>query len=141
MVRYKSTKDNIDNEKYGKKRSWYSNTSSDLKQWSLRPDAYEIEQFLTDRDIPERRYYEAVEQNDEMKEAHIFAKTRIGLNRQKIAIEKNLGINSAVAFTLPRYLKSWRDELEWRSKLKNEEDKNSGTKIVVIEKFEDKKDE
>lgn len=132
--------------KYSKNKNWYNNTADALKQWSLRPDAFEIDEFFTSRDIPQSTYYQALIDSEVMKEAHEFAKSRIGINRQRIAIEKNLGINSTVAFTLPRYLKSFREEYVARAKLKEEQEQASEEvlkKVLteVLEPFEKKKND
>jgi len=134
---YKSTKHNIKNGRYGHSRNWHENTATALKEWAMKPDSLEFAEFFTSIDIPESTFYDAVRDNDYMKAAHSFAKNRIGVNRHKIAVANKLNVNSVIAYPLPQYLKSWRDEDERRASLK-QSDENNKSKVIIIDSLESK---
>lgn len=109
-----------------------------LKRWSLQPESFILEEFYTNLDIPEKTFYDNLEKSETLNEAHSYALTRLGINREKLAIKRGENVNSTNSFILPHYLKRWSKQIEWRAELKaKDEAKNEGTKFIVLEKFED----
>lgn len=118
--RVKTNKTNIERSKQGNLRSWEERLAEQLKDWSLKPDSFMIEEFITNMDIPETTFHQALDRNPILNEAHNFALLRIGINREKLAAEKSLGMNSAVMWTMAQYHKRHKKEQEFRAKLKAE---------------------
>lgn len=128
-----NTDHNTPIKKPTKSRCWESSTAERLKKWALKPDSYMIEVFYTNEDMPRQTFYDGVARNEELKAAHEYALERVGINRENLAIEKNLGLNSVAAFILPHYLDRWKKEIEWRQALKAlyEKDQQSLGKISI----------
>lgn len=82
-------------------------------------DLSSIEEFYLNTGIPKRTFYDAVEKHQCMKEAHEYAAERIGLKKLKQCEDKNLGMNTVLAFQLPHYLNRFKKDIEWRARLKD----------------------
>lgn len=109
--------------------------SLDLVTWAKHDDnALKIAQFFTSKDIPSNTYYDWVTKHPKMKLAHQQALELIGVRREIGALKKELDV-SFVAGTMPIYDEKYKAMIEWKAKLKAEAHENSGTKIVVMEKF------
>lgn len=113
--------------------------SEDLIKWvNESPDHLKITQFFTSRGIAISNLYKWLPKSEALQEAHAYALTVLGDKRELGALKKEYD-SGMVRYTMPHYDKAWKELEEWRSKLK-EDKEESGTKIVVIEKFPDTKE-
>jgi len=112
-AKYSDLNNNVD--KSQRTSSDWSFIASLLKSWSRRSDALVIEEFYTDQNIPRAVYYDAVERNEEMKEAHEFAKTRIGINLEKLGFQRN---PSMIKDAMTDYMDRRRKGEEWKATLR-----------------------
>lgn len=106
-----------------------------LTEWCQEKDSLVIEEFQQMMGIPNQTYYNWVANNNKLKEAHTFAVQQVGINREKLCLERNLGINSVAAFMLPRYSKSWKDEMNRRAELKHDKENNVPHTFVLPDYF------
>lgn len=127
----KSPKHITEKREYTTKRNWKF-IAGQLKNWSLKPDSYILEEFYTDLDIPSQVYYENAQTDADLKEAHEFALTRIGINREKLSIKRNESINNTNSWVLTHYFQRFRDELKFRNDLKKELDNESKNITINI---------
>lgn len=118
---------------YTTNRNW-NLISDQLKQWSLKEDSQILEEFYTNLDIPHDTFYRNIATNETLKEAHKFALTRLGINREKHCNKNNLSMNSVMANSLPDYLDRWKKNVEWRQKMKNEDD-NQDKKYILVDRI------
>lgn len=108
-----------------------------LIEWvtkNAKGKAISIERFLNQEGIPHATFYRWCGECPELGEAHKFAMSQIGLNREDIAVDRNLTYNHVTAAPLPIYLKSYADSLRFREEIKQEQERPA-TQVVVIEKF------
>lgn len=110
--------------------------SMDLVAWARDNDkAVKIAQFYTSKGIHYDTYYSWIAKHPHFKMAHEMALELLGCRRELKALEKDYD-SSYVANTMPMYDRKYKEMLEWKAKLKAESNENSGTKIVVMEKYQ-----
>lgn len=102
--------------------------------WSMQPKSIALERFYTNEGMNKKTYYRLKQMYPELNEAHEFVLERIGINRETICDERNLHINSVLAFTIPHYLDRFEAQIIKRAQLRNDSEKNQ-TQVVVIERF------
>jgi hypothetical protein len=96
--------------------------------------AYSLERFINNQGIPEKTFYRWCEQCPELEEAKNVALIDLGLNREELAMERNLTMNHVTAFTLPHYLSRYDKALRHREDIKSDNEKY-GNQVVIIERF------
>src|SRR6185295_20050982 len=80
--------------------------ASKLYEECRKEDFYSIEQFYVKMGIPERTYFRWIKdpENQHLADMHDYAKLCAGLNRQKIALDRNLSLGSTAAWLLPHLM-------------------------------------
>jgi len=112
-----------------------------LYAWIKNKQGYTLEEFCMDHDIYLQTFYRWKERSKSLQEAHKFALNALAAIRERGAITRKLD-SGIVASTQAHYSPIWKGLAEWRSKLKQEAEQGSETKVVVIEKFpEEEKEE
>lgn len=114
--------------------------AEELIEFATNPKSFIFDEFLNLKGIGDDTFYNWCEKVPELEAAHKFAMTQLGINRERLCIERNLGVNSTTAFMMPHYSKRWRNELEWRSKL-NKDNNAPGNVVVVMKPFGDNESE
>jgi hypothetical protein len=139
----KTIDNNIENLKDAKNRTYeaevvsWENVATRLKEWSKNPDAFAIERFYLNLDIPKRTFYENVASNPKLKAAHEYAMEMIGMNREERAIKTNATINHIIAYPLGHYLERYDTEQTKKANLRTrDDDKDEKLKVIYIEKTE-----
>jgi hypothetical protein len=103
--------------------------------WALNTeDAIVFEEFLMLKGIGQSTFYKWLHAHECLANAHNFAMMVIGVRREKGAINRKYD-GTIILKSLPIYSESWKKIEEWRSKLTKDENADTGTKIVVIEKI------
>jgi len=95
--------------------------------------AYSVAGFLHLKGIGDKTWTRWLEKHPHLKECHEEAAAIMCQRRETGAMERKLD-GSFVKWTLPMYSKKYKEYEEWRSNL-NKDKEESGSKIVVIEKF------
>ena len=102
--------------------------------------AYNDDNFFTVEDlylffgIPKATYYDWIKKFPFFREAHDYAKLIIGRRREKHGIMREWNTLGSMA----QYNDRWKESDEWKASLKEkQENKESGIKVVLVEKFED----
>ena len=102
-------------------------------------EAYENENYSTVEDIflelgvPQTTYYDWTREYKALREAHNYAKLIIGRRREKHGIKREWDTLGSMS----QYNDRWKSIEEWRSALKNKEEKESGIKVVLVKEFDD----
>lgn len=130
----KANNPSMEPKEYTTNRNW-DFIASELKQWAIRDDSLILEEFYTNLDIPHDTFYRNIATNTTLSEAHAFALTRLGINREKVCNKNNLSMNSVMANSLPDYLERWKKNVEWRHKLKIVEEENKDKKYILVDRI------
>ncbi len=117
---------------------WEEAVAERLKKFADRPENYFLEEFYLNEDMDDATFYEGVHRNEVLKKAHKYAMTRLGLNRERLALKNREGTNSTNSAMLYHYLNRWADHKKHSEDREDKkEGQGGGTKIVVIEKFKE----
>jgi len=109
--------------------------SNELLVWARdNQNALKISQFYLDKGISDNTFYRWIKNYPIMKEAHAHAMRLIGNRRETGAITKGYD-RHMVEMMMPHYDSDWKLMVEWRNKMKAENDEKALTKIVVLEKY------
>jgi len=107
--------------------------ATELLDWALNnDDALKMSQFYLGKGISYHSFSRWLKRSKNLEEAHNSALKLLG-NRREIGAIKKKYDTSMIATMMPKYDEDWKEVIEWRSKLKEQEASNE-TKIVVIEK-------
>jgi len=74
------------------------------------------------------------ERNKVLKEARQVVRMIFGNRRELGAINRKYDA-ATVAFMMPHYDQDWKDMVEWKSKLKNEDQANKGNITIVMKDY------
>lgn len=130
----KIAKPNSENTKHSRKSAHSINPRRD-SDWGFiadqlrHSDLNSIEEFYRNYGIPRSTFYDAIQEHECMKLAHEFFMEGVGLKKLKVCEDKMLTMNTVLAYQLPQYLKRWKDDLEWRARLKEEQQTASADAI------------
>lgn len=106
-----------------------------LVDWAANDeDALKISQFRLKEGFALETYQQWMEKYPKLRRAHSQALELIGNRREILGLKKRLD-SGLVSTSMPLYDSSWRELHAWKSKLRSEENINTGPQIVVIEKF------
>jgi hypothetical protein len=95
-----------------------------LVRWSQHARSISIVQFLAKEGIPQSTYHHWQKRNKNLKMANEHAKNAIASRLSEGAIFADSGMREhAAAFMLPHYDKDYRQQVEWRAKIR---EANSG---------------
>ena len=103
-------------------------------------DSLSIERILLNIGISEKVYYKAVNKYPDLQEIHERALMKMGVRREELALEKNLGMNSLAAYSLPQFLDRWKKDTVWRAELKKLEEEKNQNITVIMESFKKDKE-
>ena len=135
------TKNNTLEEKEVKNRTVEAHYDwSKMAQLLRNSTCRSIERFYLSMGIPKQTYYDAVKRDPIMREAHDFALERIGCDREEYCWDQKLSSNSIIGLSLPQFLNRWKDDTEWRAKLKQLEEEKNQNITVVMESFKKDKE-
>lgn len=113
----------------------------ELVEWArLNPRAFRITQFFNGKGIHIATWYDWIEKDPELKKMHKMALSLIADRRELGALDRVLD-PAFIKHTMPMFDEDWKKHEEWRASLSESQAINSGTKIVVIEKFGEEKKE
>lgn len=106
-----------------------------LREYGDRSDVLHLEDFYDDLHMSPHIYSDLLKKIPKLKEVHEYAKRRIGIRREKGALNRKLDA-STVHKTLGHYWSVFKEMEEWRAHLraKTEEANKSRETVVVIEK-------
>ena len=107
--------------------------STDLVHWAMKDDSIVLQKFLAQKGITSDNFYRWGTEYPALIEARKIAKAIIGARREEGGLRKELD-GRMVTASMPMYFPEWKEFMAWKASLNNQ-DKDSGTKIVVIEKF------
>jgi len=140
MKKKKSTiKNNTLEKKRDKERTNYN--WSKMAELLKNSTCSSIERFWLSVGIPHQTYYDAVNREECMREAHEYTLLRIGCDREEMCLKEKMSGNSVAALSLPQFLDRWKKDTEWRTKLKQQEEEKNQNITVVMESFEKKKND
>ncbi len=110
--------------------------SLELMAWAEKDeDAIKLEQFYTPKRIPRSTFDRWADKYEVLGRAKEIAFSYISSRRELNALNRKYDASTNNNM-MPKYDKDWKAMAEWRNKLKiDAQEKDSGTKIVVIEKF------
>jgi len=105
-----------------------------LIEWSHKSTSLKITGFYTSYGLTADDFYDYCDRYKPLERAHRYAMEKIGARREELAL---LGeINPHIVMrTMPLYDKKFKEMREWEAKLRQHEDNQSQTKVVVIERF------
>ena len=106
-----------------------------IKEAYNNPDCTTVEDLYLEFGIPERTYYSWVNKYDFFKEAHQNALLIIGRRREKNGIQRKWDTLGS----MHQYNDRWKKGEEWRSSLRQKENKSKGDITVIMEKFVESK--
>lgn len=109
MRKTKTTNNSIKSEKDTKSRcsNWEEAMADRLRLYADKPDSWFIEEFYLNEGITDSTFYDAVRRNETLTQAHKYALTRCGINREKIAIKGRENVNTTNSSMLYHYLDRW----------------------------------
>jgi hypothetical protein len=94
-------------------------------------EALLFEEFLHKKNLLDTTFMDWAKKWPKLEMAHQYVLRAIGIRREKMALRGEIN-QSLVAFVQPHYSKVWKQQTEWRSKLKTQEgDLVKGEKDVV----------
>jgi hypothetical protein len=133
-----TTQHNTQSKKTTKTRNsnWEEAVADRLEQFASKDDVYILEEFYLNERIPAQTFYDGVGRNQRLKEAHTFAITKLGINREKLALKNREGLNSANVAMLPVYLERWakyKEHAEGREDKKNLGIKEALGNITIVD--------
>lgn len=108
--------------------------SKELIIFAHESDILRVEWFFALRGISPATARDWTYKFPSFKESYKAARSIIGMRREDGALKKKLD-SSTVHFTLPLYDDEWREALEYRHKLKEEEQSKTQPITVVLEAF------
>lgn len=112
--------------------SWRDSDWAFIADKLMHSDLNSIEEFYRLHNIPRTTFYKAVNDHECMKEAHVYFMEGCGLKKLKVCEEKMLTMNTVLAYQLPQYLKRFKDDAEWRARLKEEQNTASAEIIKEV---------
>lgn len=120
---------------YPDKEAWRKRLIFSLFEWLKDPDNIMIEDFCYEYKLPVATFYEWRTKYPDIKQASIEVKRFLGARRRKGAIQGRY--NFAAAFRdMHCYDPNWGKEVDkYHADLKNDTEKNEGTKFVVVERY------
>jgi hypothetical protein len=109
----------------------------ELYTWANENErAYTVKQFFTMKKMDPFCVYNWLEEDPQYKTMYKATIAALAARRERKALERELDAG-LVRFSMPMYCDEWKKLEEWRSKLANKVE-DTGTKIVVIEKYGEK---
>lgn len=109
---------------------WLLDMFSEWIEWTTEnKDVYNPSHFCVYKKIPWETWSYWCDKYPEGKEAYAAVKHIIAIRREQKYIETN---GSALAFMMPHYDKDYRDQHQWRSDLKKQEQIEQKPNITVI---------
>ena len=111
-----------------------SHFARELVEWAEQPENLVFKQFLCENRISQKAFENWLKRSEELREAKQYALMVLAARREHGAIKKDFD-PSFVKFTLPLYDPDYKKLEEWRASLKKDDDDESETKVVVLEKF------
>lgn len=102
--------------------------SLEINEWSKKDDALVLRDFWDAKDIPEDAFYRWARTHPEFRAAIDIAKGRIGSRREKSALTRKFD-PGIVLNSMPMYDPAWREFVQWKASLKQQEESNQ--KIVI----------
>lgn len=107
----------------------------ELVEWArLNPQALRITQFFNGKGIHIATWYDWIDKDENLKKMHKMALSMIADRREIGALNRTLDA-TMVKHTMAMFDEDWKKHEEWRARLSDTQANNTGTKIVVIEKF------
>jgi len=111
----------------------------DLISWvEDNPQVVQLIGFLKAKGIYPNTLRDWKERNESLKNAYNWTMFTLGQRREHKALTKDFD-SSFVRYTMPLFDEDYKNLEEWRAKLR-EANEDSGTKIVVLEKFPETKE-
>lgn len=102
--------------------------ADELIEWSKSEQQFTLNSFLFQKGIPKKAFYEWIEKYPELKTAHGMFMMKMSDKREVGGLTRKL--DPTFAFnSLPMYDPDWREFMQWKSNLKQQEDNQQ--KIVV----------
>lgn len=109
--------------------------SKELVEWAQNDhEALKLSEFFNKKRIP-RNTWDAWSRYPEFKAARSIAVEALGNRREKGAITRKFDAGT-VNFMMPMYDKDWREQTEWRAKLKAESEQAPIPQTVIFKNFE-----
>jgi len=110
--------------------------SQELVAWAENDDigALKVSSFYLKKGISYETWSQWRKKYKEIDHAHKYSTMVIGNRREEGAIRKKFDAGT-VNYTMPMYDPEWKELIEWRAKLKEEEKDSGGTKIVILDKI------
>lgn len=111
--------------------------SKELVLWSRTEEkAYKVSQFFSQKNIGYHTYMSWVKKYPLFESAFNLAKTIIGDRRESGALERKFDAGTVINM-MPYYDPEWKEMTKFRTELKAQanENANTGTQFVVMEKF------
>lgn len=110
--------------------------SQDVIDWAIKEEkAISFAAFLNSKGILRNAFMGWVAKHEKLKAAYEFALQCLAVRREYGAATGGYNPN-IIMYMQSFYCSEWKSQTEWRAKLKTEMNENSGTKIVVMEKFD-----
>ena len=109
----------------------------DLIAWSDKNDSendlesLRLSEFIDSHRLHMRTYYEWLDKFEILRDAHEYAKRRIGARRERGAIKKKYD-GSFIARSIGHYLPEYREEAEFMASLKSPESAQEGGAVFNI---------
>lgn len=89
-----------------------------LREYASNPKNYNIHRFYLSEGYDPKVFYEAVDRNINMKQAHAYAKIMIGCNREDKAISVNATDSHVISRTIYQNLPEYHEDMQERARLK-----------------------
>lgn len=110
-------------------RAFIDRLCVEINEWSKKDEALVLRDFWDAKDIPEDAFYRWARTYPEFRAAVDIAKGRIGSRREKSALVRKFD-PGLVLTSMPMYDPTWKEFMQWKANLKQEE---HGLSKVVIE--------
>ncbi len=105
-----------------------------VKEAAHNEDVLTMADLFMRKGVPSETYYGWVKRYPIASEANEMAKGFIANRREKGALKRKFDVGMAM-FSMPMYSDEWKKLVEWKSSLKQKEEKAKGNITVIMEKF------
>lgn len=119
--------------------SYIQRLADEIEIWSECEEALTIKSFLNMYKIREQLYYDWVNKYpDILGESHELALSRLAVRREEGSLTRKYDFKS-VEFMMPNYSKDWQKMLEYRTKLKSENEQHikNQPSVIFVKEFPD----
>lgn len=111
--------------------------ADDLYIWAQDDESLIAEEFYLLKGIDAKTFHNWMKRCPELKQAYAATKDIIAGRRERGALTRKYDAGT-VRWTMPAYSKKYKKLEEWKAELgKKDDDKDTGTKVVIMEKYRD----